>query len=57
MDTPPSSPIFVEVYSVYKDLHQALDHLNKKLIATYAPETMRGGGLLVNIFLIVFYSN
>ncbi|CAF1146921.1 unnamed protein product [Rotaria sordida] len=42
----PSSPLVIEVYSGYKDLHQALDHLNKKLIATYAPETMRGGGLL-----------
>ena len=50
----PSSPLLIEVYSVYKDVHQALDHLNKKLIATYAPETMRGGGLLVSI---IFYFN
>ncbi len=42
----PSSPILIEVHSAYKDFHQAIDHLNKKLIATYAPETMRGGGLL-----------
>ncbi|CAF4603577.1 unnamed protein product, partial [Rotaria sp. Silwood2] len=42
----PSSPLVIEVSSGYRDLHQALDHLNKKLIATYAPETMRGGGLL-----------
>ncbi|CAF4547549.1 unnamed protein product [Rotaria sp. Silwood1] len=42
----PSSPLVIEVYSGYKDLYQALDHLNKKLIATYTPETMRGGGLL-----------
>ena len=45
---PSSSSSTIEVYSVYQDLHQALDHLNKKLIATYAPETLRGGGLLVN---------
>jgi hypothetical protein len=51
----PTSPSFIEVYSVYKDFHQALDHLNKKLIATYAPETMRGGGLLVNFFLFIDY--
>ena len=43
-----SSPL-IEVYSVYKDLNQALEHLHKKSIATYAPETMRGGGLLVNL--------
>jgi len=36
----------IEVTSLYKDLHQALYHLNNKLIATYEPETMRGGGLL-----------
>ncbi|CAF1186944.1 unnamed protein product [Adineta steineri] len=39
-------PVGTQVYSVYKDLHQALHHLNNKLIATYEPETMRGGGLL-----------
>jgi hypothetical protein len=38
----------IEVYSLYKDLHQALYHLNNKLIATYEPETIRGGGLLVS---------
>ena len=37
---------FIHVTSLYKDLHQALQHLNNKLIATYEPETMRGGGLL-----------
>lgn len=44
---PPSTlkPI-VQVYSFYKDLHQALSHLNNKIIATYEPETIRGGGLL-----------
>ena len=42
----PSTPT-IEVLSAYPDLHQALEHLKKKLIATYAPETMRGGGLLV----------
>ncbi|CAF1191878.1 unnamed protein product [Rotaria sordida] len=41
----PSSNL-IKVFSVYKDLHQALYHLNNKLIATYEPETMRGGGLL-----------
>ncbi|CAF4338480.1 unnamed protein product [Rotaria sp. Silwood2] len=41
-----SSTNLIGVFSVYKDLHQALHHLNNKLIATYEPETMRGGGLL-----------
>ncbi|CAF1179856.1 unnamed protein product [Rotaria sp. Silwood1] len=41
-----SSNNLIEVFSAYKDLHQALYHLNNKLIATYEPETMRGGGLL-----------
>jgi Nucleotidyltransferase len=50
METPSASPLQIEVHSVYKDLQQALDHLNKKLIATYAPESMRGGGLLVSTF-------
>ncbi len=54
IDVSPSYTSIVEVYSVYKDFHQALDHLNKKLIATYEPETMRGGGLLVN--KIFFFS-
>jgi hypothetical protein len=40
----------IEVYSLYKDIHQALYHLNNKLIATYEPEIMRGGGLLVSIY-------
>lgn len=51
METPTASPLLIEVHSVYRDLPQALDHLNKKLIATYAPESMRGGGLLVSSFL------
>ena len=42
----PSPSLQIEVHSVYNDLHQALDHLKKKLIATYTPESMRGGGLL-----------
>ncbi|CAF2994863.1 unnamed protein product [Rotaria socialis] len=42
----PVSTSLIQVYSVYKNLHQALEHLNNKLIATYEPETMRGGGLL-----------
>ncbi|CAF0896602.1 unnamed protein product [Adineta steineri] len=46
IDISPSSSPVVEVYSVYNNLQQALDHLQKKLIATYAPESMRGGGLL-----------
>lgn len=45
----PSSSLSIEVYSFYQDFYQALEHLNKKLIATYAPETIRGGGLLVII--------
>lgn len=46
-----SSSSNIEVYSVYMDVHQALEHLYNKLIATIAPETMRGGGLLVCYFL------
>lgn len=44
----PSPTLGIEVYTGYKDINQALEHLNKKLIATDAPETMRGGGLLVS---------
>jgi hypothetical protein len=47
-----SSPTRIEVFSLYKDLNQALQHLNSKLIATYEPETMRGGGLLVSTTLL-----
>ena len=56
VDVPPSSSLLVDVYSVSHDFSQALEHLNKKLIATYAPETIRGGGLLVkmNFFLSRF---
>jgi hypothetical protein len=50
----PSSSSIVEYYSGYNDLSQALDHLNKRLIATYTPETIRGGGLLVNKFFFIF---
>ncbi|UJR21874.1 hypothetical protein I4U23_024947 [Adineta vaga] len=39
-------PLLSEVYSAYKDVHQAMHHLNHKLICTYEPETIRGGGLL-----------
>lgn len=39
----------IQVQSFYKDLHEALRHLNQKLIATYEPETIRGGGLLVSL--------
>ncbi len=45
----------IEIHSLYKDLHEALYHLNNKLIATYEPETMRGGGLLVSIYIIIFF--
>lgn len=45
----PSSSLSIDVYSFYHDFYQAMEHLNKKLIATYAPETIRGGGLLVEI--------
>lgn len=40
----------IQVHSFYRDLHEALRHLNQKLIATYEPETIRGGGLLVSYF-------
>ena len=36
----------IQVHSFYKDLNEALHHLNNKIIATYEPETIRGGGLL-----------
>lgn len=51
----PSSPVLIEVFSAYQDLKQAIEHLNKKIIATYAPETMRGGGLLVNLNLEKYF--
>ena len=44
----PSSRLHIQVFSVYKDLDEALYHLNNKLIATHEPETIRGGGLLVS---------
>ncbi|CAF1071891.1 unnamed protein product [Adineta ricciae] len=47
-----ASSSHIEVYSVYMDVHQALDHLYNKLIATIAPETMRGGGLLKYCYLL-----
>lgn len=47
----PPLPLFIEVYCAYKDLHEALYHLNNKLIATYEPEKLRGGGLLVSAFV------
>ena len=53
--TLPSAPV-IEVLSAYPNLQQALDHLQKKLISTYAPETMRGGGLLVRSKLNVGHS-
>ena len=46
--TYPPRPLLVEVYCAYIDLHEALYHLNQKLIATYEPEKLRGGGLLVS---------
>ena len=36
----------VHAISVYHDYEEALDHLNKRLIHTEAPEEIRGGGLL-----------
>ena len=53
----PSPSLQIEVHSVYNDLHQALDHLKKKLIATYTPETMRGGGLLVSLTSLTHHSH
>lgn len=53
----PSSSLLIDVYSAYHDFAQALEHLNKKLIATYAPETIRGGGLLVKMIFLSFDSH
>ena len=39
--------LLIEALSNYKDIHEALSHLNNKQIATYEPEKLRGGGLLV----------
>lgn len=39
--------------SVYGNFHEALYHLNKKLIATRNPEEIRGGGLLKYCNLLV----
>lgn len=39
--------------SVYGDFHEALYHLQKKLIATRNPEEIRGGGLLKYCHLLV----
>lgn len=36
----------VQAMSVYHDFEEAMDHLNKRLIHTEAPEEIRGGGLL-----------
>lgn len=52
----PLTPPQIEVYSVYNDVNLALYHLNNKMIATYTPETMRGGGLLVcfnHLYIII----
>lgn len=47
----------VQVHSFYKDLNEALYHLNNKIIATYEPETIRGGGLLVSSFILSFQNS
>ncbi|CAF0744295.1 unnamed protein product [Didymodactylos carnosus] len=41
-----SNDLIIDVYSVYNDINAAINHLNNKLISTYEPEQMRGGGLL-----------
>lgn len=43
----------VHAISVYHDYKEALDHLNKRLIHTEAPEEIRGGGLLKYCSLLV----
>jgi hypothetical protein len=45
------APLVIHAYCAYKDLTEALYHLNQKLIATYEPEKLRGGGLLVSFTL------
>lgn len=50
------SPTFfpsVQAVSVYSDYAEALEHLNKRLIHTVAPEEIRGGGLLKYCSLLV----
>lgn len=52
----PISPTFfpsVQSVSVYDDYSEALEHLNKRLIHTVAPEEIRGGGLLKYCSLLV----
>lgn len=52
----PVSPTFfpsVQAVSVYSDYSEALEHLNKRLIHTVAPEEIRGGGLLKYCSLLV----
>ena len=52
----PISPTFfpsVQSVSVYSDYTEALEHLNKRLIHTVAPEEIRGGGLLKYCSLLV----
>jgi hypothetical protein len=52
-------PISTNIYptvigeSVYGDFHEALDHLEHKLIATRNPEQIRGGGLLKYCNLLI----
>lgn len=48
--------LLIPVYCAYKDLDEALLHLNNKLIATYEPEKLRGGGLLVSSIDLFFSS-
>lgn len=50
-----SQTFFPSIYaiSVYHDYQEALDHLNKRLIHTEAPEEIRGGGLLKYCSLLV----
>lgn len=46
-----SKQLAIEYFCTYKDLQEALNHLNNKIIATYEPEKLRGGGLLVSFSL------
>lgn len=45
----PSTSTRIPFYSAYRNLREALFHLDNQLIATYEPEKLRGGGLLVKL--------
>ncbi|CAD6195520.1 unnamed protein product [Caenorhabditis auriculariae] len=47
----PEPAVLIE--SVFGDIHQAMNHLNERLIDTKKPEEIRGGGLLKYCHLII----